>query len=246
MEDQGDDPDGEDPYTTEETTLPPDETSQPLICMFKRLYTTPRIIEANQRHTLFRTRGTVKGKLCDILVDGGSTDNLIARKTVDALKLPIIQHPQPYSVSWIDEANVKWVSEQCRVPITIDNDYQAVVLCDVVNMNVSHILLGRPWKYNTDYTHRGRSNQIILDVNKKRLVLTPLPPGPPIIESKATVSVVSRAELSKAIIDEGFGWALTAKSLWTEASPKISDRVQLYLDAQPKLSLPDITAELPP
>lgn len=80
-----------------------------------------------------------------ILVDGGSTDNLIARRAVEALKLPVIRHPQPYTVSWIDESNVKRVIEQCRVPITIGKDYQTVVLCDVVDMNVAHVLLGRPW-----------------------------------------------------------------------------------------------------
>lgn len=60
------------------------------------------------------------------------------RRVVDALKLPVIQHPQPYSVSWIEDANIKKVSEQCHIPISIGNDYQIVVLCDVVDMNTDY------------------------------------------------------------------------------------------------------------
>lgn len=137
--------------------------------MFKRLCVTPRALDANQRHTLFRTQGTVRGKLCDILIDGGSTDNLIAQRVVNTLKLPVIQHSKPYSVSWIDDTNIKKVTKQCRVPISIGNECQTVVLCDVVDMNVSHILLGLLWQYDIDYIHWRRSNQIILDVDKKKI-----------------------------------------------------------------------------
>lgn len=173
-------------------------------------------------------------------------DNLIARRVVVGLKLPVIQHPQPYSVSWIDDSNIKKVTEQCRVPISIGNEYHTVVLCDVVEMNVSHILLGRPWQFDTDYTHRGRSNQIILNIDKKRLVLTLLPPGPVVMESKSPITIVSRADISRAITAEGFEWALTAKPIWTEDSPVIPTEIKNYLEAHTQLSTPDNTAELPP
>lgn len=93
-------------------------------------------------------------------------------------------------------------------------------------MNVSHILLGRPWQFDTDYTYRGKTNQIILDFNGKRLVLTPLPPGPVIMDPKPAVTVVSRAELTQAITEEGFGWAITAKPIWTDVTTTIPRAVE--------------------
>lgn len=32
------------------------------------------------------------------------------------------------------------------------------VVCDVIDMDASHVLLGRPWQYDVDVTYRGRDN----------------------------------------------------------------------------------------
>lgn len=53
--------------------------------------------------------------------------------------------------------------------------------------------------------------------------------------------------MSRAISEEGFGWALTAKPIWTEETPKIPTGIKEYLlETHVKLSTPDNTAELPP
>lgn len=59
------------------------------------------------------------------------------------------------------------------------------------------------------------------------------------------MAIVSRAELSRAIIEEGFGWALTAKPVWTEETPRIPENIKEFFDTHPRLSIPDNTAELP-
>ncbi|KHN01237.1 hypothetical protein glysoja_033278, partial [Glycine soja] len=38
----------------------------------------------------------------------------------------------------------------CRVPISIGKHYKEEVSCDVIDMDVCHILLGRPWQHVVD------------------------------------------------------------------------------------------------
>ena len=40
--------------------------------------------------------------------------------------------------------------------------YVDEVVCDVVEMNVCHLILGRPWKYDVDATHRYKDNVCVL------------------------------------------------------------------------------------
>ena len=50
----------------------------------------------------------IDGKVCDVIIDGGSTDNIISLKAVKKLCLRSESHPNPYHISWItDEIDVK-------------------------------------------------------------------------------------------------------------------------------------------
>eukprot|EP00253_Pinus_taeda_P023587 PITA_23587 len=57
--------------------------------------------EPVQRKTLFRTVCKSKGKCCKLIIDSGSTDNLVSTEMVDKLKLERTVHPTPYKVSWL-------------------------------------------------------------------------------------------------------------------------------------------------
>jgi hypothetical protein len=52
-----------------------------------------------QRMRLFRTAYKTKDKVCKIIIDSGSTDNLVSTEMVEKMKLEIIAHPSPYKVS---------------------------------------------------------------------------------------------------------------------------------------------------
>jgi hypothetical protein len=41
-------------------------------------------------------------------------------------------------------------------------------------MEACHILLGRPWQFDTDCLHHGRSNQYSLMHNDKKILLLPM------------------------------------------------------------------------
>jgi hypothetical protein len=65
--------------------------------------------------------------------------------------------------------------------------YSDVILCDIMPMDVCHILLGRPWKYDRKAIHDGRRNTYSLEKDGKKHVLLPLKdeaknePGPSIL-----------------------------------------------------------------
>ena len=65
------------------------------------------------------------------------------------------------------------VSEQCEIDLQIRN-YKDWVLCDVMPMDVCHILLGRPWKYDRNVRHDGRRNTYELEKDGVKHKLIPL------------------------------------------------------------------------
>ena len=49
-----------------------------------------------QRRSLFHTRCKCRDKFCDVIIDGGSTDNLVSEEMASKLKLKREKHPQRY------------------------------------------------------------------------------------------------------------------------------------------------------
>ena len=54
-----------------------------------------------QRRSLIRTVCKVEGKCCKLIVDSGSTDNLVSTNMVDKLNLRKIAHLEPYIFAWL-------------------------------------------------------------------------------------------------------------------------------------------------
>ena len=101
-------------------------------------------IEPGQRRSLFRTRCKCEDKCCDVIIDGGNIDNLVSKEMVYKLKLKREKQPQTYQITWVKDDHKVLVSEQCLVNFKIGS-YHDEVLCDIIPMDVCHLLLGRPW-----------------------------------------------------------------------------------------------------
>jgi len=89
-------------------------------------------------------------KECKIIIDSESYVNAISTSTVKTLGLSTIPHPNPYKVSWIDSTSIP-IKLRCQILIQLQS-YQEKVWCDVLPMEVSSIILGRPWLYDHDAT----------------------------------------------------------------------------------------------
>ena len=76
----------------------------------------------------------------------------------DKLQLKTQKHPTPYSLEWIQGKDMAKVTKQCLVHPFIGMNYNVEVLCDIVDMDVCYLLLGRPWQHDVDSSRTGRDN----------------------------------------------------------------------------------------
>ncbi|XP_010551214.1 PREDICTED: uncharacterized protein LOC104821901 [Tarenaya hassleriana] len=104
-----------------------------------------------------------------------------ARKTsastllVEKLGLKTTRHPKPYRLQWLNDSGETKVHRQVSVPFCIGK-YKDEALCDVVPMQAGHLLLGRPWQFDTKAQHDGYSNKYSFEFKGKPIRLVPLTP----------------------------------------------------------------------
>lgn len=61
----------------------------------RTLSTVTKEDESWLRHNIFHTRCTCQGKVCNVIIDGGSCENVISSIMVDKLGLKTEEHPKP-------------------------------------------------------------------------------------------------------------------------------------------------------
>ena len=131
--------------------------------------------EESQRENIFHTRCLINGKVCMVIIDGGSCTNVASARLVSKLNLATKPHPRPYKLQWLSKDGEVQVRQQVEVDISIGK-YNDKVLCDVVPMEASHLLLGRPWQFDKRANHDGYTNKISFMHQDKKIVLKPLSP----------------------------------------------------------------------
>nr|GMC82456.1 putative retrotransposon polyprotein [Ipomoea batatas] len=141
----------------------------------KALSTLVVLDQEEQRENIFYGKCKIPGATCSFIIDGGSCTNVISEDVVNAMKIPTIQHPQPYKLQWLNDDGELKVHKQALISISIGK-YQDDVLCDVIPMHACHILLGRPWQYDRDTLHHGKTNKYTIHKGGKKYTLTPLAP----------------------------------------------------------------------
>ncbi|XP_020696471.1 uncharacterized protein LOC110109634 [Dendrobium catenatum] len=144
-----------------------------LVCVMEKLLLAPKQSTVSQRNALFKIKCTVSGKVCDLLVDSGCTENVVSRAMVQALQLKTTKNPNPYKISWVKKGMEMAVTDLCRVSFSIGKHYSSEVLCDVLDMDVCHLILGRPWKYDVGAIYDCRANTYAFDWKGRRLRLLP-------------------------------------------------------------------------
>ena len=126
------------------------------------------------RNNVFHTKCTSHGKVWKVIIDSGSFENLMSTKMVQKLGLETIPHPNPYQLCWLQgETEIK-VSKRCLVFFSIGKNYKDEVWCDVVPMDVCHLLLGRPWLYYRRVLYDDFKHTYSFVINEKKIILAPL------------------------------------------------------------------------
>lgn len=148
------------------------DTGQMLV--LKRSCITPRRNDDQWLRTnIFRSTCNINNRVCTFVIDSGSCRNVISEEAVTKLGLLRETHPSPYTLGWLnDSANVR-VSQRTLVSFSIGPYYADRIYCDVVPMDICHLLLGRPWEYDRKVLHSGADNTYQFTWNTHKILLLP-------------------------------------------------------------------------
>nr|XP_027124342.1 uncharacterized protein LOC113741054 [Coffea arabica] len=148
-----------------------DDTSY--LSVLRRLLSAPKSQKEDWRRTsIFQTLVCCGQETRKLIIDGGSSMNVVSESTVQRLNLPTKPYPEPYKVAWINSSSIP-VTRRCLVSIK-HGPYSDIIWCDVIPMTVSYILLGQLWLYDRDVDHNGKTNTYSFKFNDQQIVLKPM------------------------------------------------------------------------
>ena len=128
----------------------------------------------------------------------------------------------PYSLGWVKSDPQVRVLQTCKVPISIGKHYKEDVLCDVLDMNTCHILLGRPWQYDNDVVYKGRNNVMIFRWGEHKIAMAPVSHFERDTTKKKSCSIVA------VIQNQSFGKNSGSSSLEVEETDTDRNGQQKY------------------
>ncbi|XP_057550663.1 uncharacterized protein LOC130828721 [Amaranthus tricolor] len=211
----------------------------------RSFHTTPSTKKSDQRENIFQTKCKVQGKVCDLIIDSGSESNCVSKQLISELNLKTKPHPHPYKMKWLDNKASGVVCKQSLISLTLGT-YTDEILCDVLDMDACHLLLGRPWQYDRKTTHNGYTNTYTLSHNGKKKELIALPPhrAVPPTAAKVPVHLISRRECEKEVKGNEELYLLITKEVQepTPIPPDMKNLLEQYKDVFPT----DLPPGLPP
>ncbi|GKB46713.1 transposon ty3-I gag-pol polyprotein [Tanacetum coccineum] len=228
---------------------PLDGEAEQVTYVIQRTLCSPKVSDSSQRNKIFQTKCLVKEKICSIIIDGGSCENLVSKALVKAFKLPTEPHPNPYQIGWIKKGPALKVTEICKVPLAIGKHYNELVTCDVVDMEACHVLLGRPWQHDTDATHQDKSNMYLFRWSGKTIAMLSLSVISPKmkLENKTLATLVaSPKEFQAERKETGVSYALVVKGVEDVMENAIPAVIKPLLAEFGKIVTDDAPDALPP
>ena len=90
------------------------------------------------------------------------------------LNLKVKPYPNPFRVARVNVHTLP-VAQRCIVSIQM-RDYKKENYCDVLPMDVAHVLLGHPWLYDLNVINFGKDNIYSCKYKGKNIILRPVKP----------------------------------------------------------------------
>ena len=75
------------------------------------------------RKNIFHTKYTFHGKVCLMIIDGGSFENVVPLEMVQKLNLETIAHPTQYKLCGLQKSVEIKVSKRCLISLSIGKNY---------------------------------------------------------------------------------------------------------------------------
>jgi len=154
-----------------------EEADEGELLVLRRVLSNQRKVKDEQRENIFHARCTVQGKVCSLIIDGGSCANVVSLSMTEKLRLPIMSHAHPYNIQLLNQSKGIQVNSRCLISLSIEKNYQYKLWCDVIPMDACHMLLGRSWLYDSRVIHNGYLNTYSFTKDGKKITLAPLPPS---------------------------------------------------------------------
>ena len=130
---------------------------------------------------------------------------------VEKLELKQLKHPTPYKVSRLQKGHQLLVDEQCEVKFQIGR-YKDKVICDIMPMDVCHILLGRAWQYDRKVVHDGLKNCYKFFKDGIKHTLVPIKGEGTTETSETRALLVSGKQFLKQVEDSEVSYAVVRRA----------------------------------
>ncbi|GKV44250.1 hypothetical protein SLEP1_g51447 [Rubroshorea leprosula] len=197
------------------------------------------------RHNIFHTRCTSRGKVCNVIIDSGSCENVVSNYMVEKLGLPVKDHPHPYKLQWLRKGNEVKVTKHCLVSFSIGNRYQDEVWCDVIPMDACHLLLGRPWQFDRKAIHDGHANTYSFVRDGVKVKLTPLKPEETLEKKDEDKALISRSTFQRLHQESGIACLLLLSKV-NDATCPFPEEIRSFLEEFSDVVPDEIPPGLPP
>eukprot|EP00253_Pinus_taeda_P004493 PITA_04493 len=199
-------------------------------------------------HTGQRGAFVVQPEEAEAQPRSGSTDNLATTEMVEKLGLKQLKHPTPYKVSWLQKGHQLLVDEQCEVEFHIGK-YQDKVVCDIMPMDVCHILLGRLWQYDRKVTHDGKTNCYKFVKDGVKHTLVPIKEEDTTEVSGTKALLMGGKQFVKQIEENEVNYAIVRRTKTVLPNTKKSElptEIQEMLEEFKDIVVDDLPDKLPP
>ena len=221
--------------------------------MLRRNCLALKSTEAWQRISLFSSTCTVKGKICRFVIDSGCSANVVSEEAVKKLDLTTETHPHPYRLLWMQTGAEVLVSKRTLLSLSIGSFYKDTLYCDIAPMDVSHIILGRPWQYDHEVMYNGKQNTHSFMFEGRKITFLPSPEPDIAIpksihqnSSKQGLLIISKSQFEEEIREHCLIFALVATYATSDRAMEVPTEFSALITEFQDLFPDELPAGLPP